>query len=204
MFLDMSEQEASKSMVINAESHFWITREFLPSMVKRNKGHIVSIASMGAYQGAPGMTDYCASKFAAYGFMEALRLEMKSLKKKIAFTTICPAPINTGMVAGYKSSMLCPMLNYIYVADRIVQAILQEEVDVCMPWIYGVTQPLVKALFTSGFRDKIYEKVMGLDGMNKFKGRTGSNAPLALAGSTGSQAYANDQTRIDVQNQFKS
>ena len=45
-FLDMSEQEASKSMIVNAESHFWTTREFLPSMVQRNNGHIVSISAM--------------------------------------------------------------------------------------------------------------------------------------------------------------
>ena len=59
-------------MVVNAESHFWTTKEFFPSMVERNSGHIVSIASMAGKGGNPCQTDYCASKFAAVGFMEAL------------------------------------------------------------------------------------------------------------------------------------
>jgi|TARA_B110000285_G_scaffold200627_1_gene234632 short-subunit dehydrogenase len=52
-------------------------------MMQKNSGHIVSIASIAGIAGTAGMTDYCASKFAAYGLNEALRVEMKLLKKKI-------------------------------------------------------------------------------------------------------------------------
>lgn len=47
MFTDMSELDASKSMLVNAESHIWTTKEFLPAMIQRNSGHVVSISSMG-------------------------------------------------------------------------------------------------------------------------------------------------------------
>ena len=91
-------------MVVNAESQFWTTKEFLPSMVERNSGHIVCIASMAGKSGVPCQTDYCASKFAAVGFMEALTLEIAGMKKKIATTLINPAFINTGMFSG----VVCP------------------------------------------------------------------------------------------------
>lgn len=45
-------------------------------MLKENKGHIVSIASLAGHVGCPKLVDYTASKFAAVGFDEALRLEL--------------------------------------------------------------------------------------------------------------------------------
>ena len=65
---EMSEGFAGKTMIINAESHFWLVKEFIDSMMQKNSGHIVSISSIAGLAGTPGMTDYCASKFAAYGF----------------------------------------------------------------------------------------------------------------------------------------
>jgi len=56
------------------------------------------------------MTDYCASKFAAVGMMEALRLELKRARKDIVCTTICPYFIKTGMFDGAKAGLLFPFL----------------------------------------------------------------------------------------------
>jgi all-trans-retinol dehydrogenase (NAD+) len=96
----MDENLASKTMIVNAESNFWTVREFLPLMLKNNQGHSVNISSVAGKTGCAGMTDYCASKFAAYGFSESLRIEMKILGKNIKCTTICPFFINTGMFSG--------------------------------------------------------------------------------------------------------
>lgn len=111
MFLEMSEADASKTMAVNAESHFWILKDILPGMVERNRGHVVTISSVFGQTGYPGMTDFCASKFAAYGFHEALRLEMSHLKKKIAFTAVCPPFANTGKFGGVQCSAAIPMYN---------------------------------------------------------------------------------------------
>lgn len=110
-FLEMSEADASKTMVVNAESQFWLLKEFLPGMVDRNRGHIVNINSIFGQTGYPGMTDFCASKFASYGFHEALRFEMKHLKKNIAFTTVCPPFVNTGKFGGVQCTNSIPMFN---------------------------------------------------------------------------------------------
>ena len=105
----MDMELASKTMVINAESHFWTVREFIEPMMKQKEGHIVSIASIAGLAGTASMTDYCASKFAAVGFMDALRVEMKHLGHNIKCTTVCPSYIDTGMFKGVKCSVLFPL-----------------------------------------------------------------------------------------------
>lgn len=65
---------------------------------------------MAGLAGNAYMTDYCASKFAAVGLNEALRIEMKYNNKDIVCTTICPYIINTGMFKGAKASYLYPFL----------------------------------------------------------------------------------------------
>ena len=78
-------------------------KEFLPSMLQHNRGHIVSIASIAGCVGLAGAVDYCSSKFAAVGLMASLRQELASQGKTgIQFTTVCPALINTGMFDGVR------------------------------------------------------------------------------------------------------
>jgi len=38
---------------------------------------------MAGIIGVPGLSDYCGSKFAAFGIDESLRLELKNLKTNI-------------------------------------------------------------------------------------------------------------------------
>lgn len=45
-------------------------------MISANKGHVVTVASLAGLSGVNKLADYCASKFAAVGFDESLRLEL--------------------------------------------------------------------------------------------------------------------------------
>ena len=65
--LKISDQMIIKTLNINALSHFWLIKAFLPDMMNNNCGHLVSIASIAGLVGVSGLTDYCASKFAAIG-----------------------------------------------------------------------------------------------------------------------------------------
>jgi all-trans-retinol dehydrogenase (NAD+) len=75
---------------VNLLAHFWTVKAFLPDMVQANSGHIVNAASAGGLVGTSGLVDYSASKFAAFGFHEALRVELKKQKLNIHTTDICP------------------------------------------------------------------------------------------------------------------
>jgi all-trans-retinol dehydrogenase (NAD+) len=77
-------------------------------MLERKWGHIVTIASAAGTIGACGLgapkprdvdvtADYCASKFGAVGFDEALRLELRKQRARHVRTTVVqPFYINTG------------------------------------------------------------------------------------------------------------
>lgn len=78
-------------------------KAFLGDMIKKNHGHVVSIASIAGYGGSPQMVDYCASKFGAVGLTEALTVELKYEAPNVKVTSICPWFIKTGMFDGAKS-----------------------------------------------------------------------------------------------------
>lgn len=62
---------------------FQTTKAFLPSMIDSNRGHIVTISSMAGHMGIHKLTDYCATKAAAMGFITALRSELEREGKTI-------------------------------------------------------------------------------------------------------------------------
>lgn len=86
--LETSHKLAEKTLQVNTLAHVYTVKEFLPSMIKKNHGHIVSIASSAGLVGCPGLVDYCASKYGAVGFDESLRLEIKKIGANINTTCI--------------------------------------------------------------------------------------------------------------------
>lgn len=56
---------------------FQTTKAFLPDMIDTDNGHIVTVASLAGLVGVNKLVDYSASKFAAVGFDESLRLELE-------------------------------------------------------------------------------------------------------------------------------
>jgi len=135
--LDCPDKLMSLCMDVNTTAHFWTIKSFLPDMLKLNKGHIVTIASIAGHGGVNGLVDYCASKFGAVGLSEALTNEMFKLKKDVHVTCICPYYINTGMFEGVKSKMnfLLPIQDPEYVVKRIVKAVQCNEIQVLIPRI---------------------------------------------------------------------
>lgn len=79
-------------------------KAFLPSMLEKNHGHVVTIASSAGLFGVCGLCDYCASKTGAVGIDESLMMELNAMKMTGVHTTIiCPFFINTGMFDGVKT-----------------------------------------------------------------------------------------------------
>lgn len=67
-------------------------------MLEKDHGHIISIASLAGQVGISKLVDYCASKYAAVGFDEALRMELEILGSNVQTTCVCPFFIQaTGM-----------------------------------------------------------------------------------------------------------
>jgi len=132
-FLDSSDSAIERTMNVNINAHFWLTKCFLPYMIEKDHGHLVTVASMAGHFGNAGLGDYCASKFAAVGFDESVRLELQNLEKNgVKTTCVCPFFINTGMFEGCKTFLL-PFLDQEYVTDKMVEAILTDQICLQLP-----------------------------------------------------------------------
>lgn len=140
-FLECSDEQLKRTMAVNIMAHFWTVKAFLPDMIKSNSGHIVTIASAGGIVGSAGLIDYSASKFAAFGFDESLRAELKKQKLDIQTTVVCPYFIRSDMFAGVRTrfSFLLPILDAEDVAERLVNAIARKKQRLIMPPLVYIT-----------------------------------------------------------------
>ncbi len=134
-FSDLSPGEVERTLAVNAASLFWTTRAFLPSMIRRGRGRIVTMASAGGLVGVPGLSDYCASKFAAVGFHESLRAELRREAPGVGATLVCPFFVNTGMFAGVRTRFprLLPILEPETVAEAALRAVERDRALVIRP-----------------------------------------------------------------------
>ncbi|CAH0400936.1 unnamed protein product [Chilo suppressalis] len=137
--LDTPDHLIQRTFDVNILAHFWTVKAFLPSMIEKNDGHIVTIASMAGYVGVPKLVDYCSSKAAACGFDESLRLELQDRGiTGVRTSLICPFFIrSTGMFDDVNSRFL-PQLSSNDVADRVVHAIRTEEPFAFIPGILRI------------------------------------------------------------------
>jgi short-subunit dehydrogenase len=90
---DLSIQDIQSQMETNYFGMVYCIKNFLPSMIEKNSGHIVNVASVAANFGLPGIASYCASKFAMLGFSEGLRHELA--ETDIGITVVSPIMVRT-------------------------------------------------------------------------------------------------------------
>jgi all-trans-retinol dehydrogenase (NAD+) len=123
--LEADEAAIRRTFDVNVLSLYWVTRAFLPAMLRRNRGTVVTIASAAGLIGVARQTDYSASKHAAVGFDESLRAELRGMGSAVRTLVVCPYYIDTGMFAGVRTQfpMLLPILDPKQVSARILNAI---------------------------------------------------------------------------------
>ncbi|XP_020861613.1 epidermal retinol dehydrogenase 2 isoform X2 [Phascolarctos cinereus] len=134
--LEIPDECVEKTFDVNSKAHIWTYKAFLPAMITNNHGHLVCISSSAGLLGTSRLSDYCASKFAALGFAESLCFELFAQGYTgIKSTIVCPFFIKTGMFEGCitENPLLLPILEPNYVADKITNAILEEQVYLFMP-----------------------------------------------------------------------
>jgi all-trans-retinol dehydrogenase (NAD+) len=131
----------------------------------------VTISSAAGLIGVKGLADYCASKFAVFGFDEALRMELRSMKSAIRTTVVCSFFINTGMFDGVKTRfpLLLPILEPSYAARRIVRAVLKKRKRLIMPAL--VNWVLILRCLPVGVLDFVADLLCISHSMDTFKGR---------------------------------
>ncbi len=180
--LELPDDHIERTFAVNTLALFWTTKAFLPAMKARGSGHIVTLASAAGLIGTARETDYAASKFAAVGFNEALRQELRRSAAGVKTTVVCPYYIDTGMFKGVRTRFpfLLPVLKEQDVAGRVLRAIQHDDQQVQMPFMVN-TLPLMRVLPVWAF-DRLADFFGLNNAMDDFTGRAPADGAQGRAG----------------------
>ncbi|MDD9377566.1 3-oxoacyl-ACP reductase FabG [Streptomyces sp. ZAF1911] len=96
LFVGMHAEDFRAVIETNLLAAVAVTKEVLPDMLKARWGRIVLVASVSAMSGAPGQTNYAASKAGLIGFGRSLSREVG--RRKVTVNVVTPGLIETDMV----------------------------------------------------------------------------------------------------------
>ncbi len=93
MVSEIDYERVFRVMNVNFYGTLYMTKTFLPYLLKRPEAHIVNISSMGGFLPVPGQAIYGASKAAVKLLSESLYAELKDTKVKV--TVVFPGATET-------------------------------------------------------------------------------------------------------------
>lgn len=109
-----------------------VTRAVAPGMVRRGRGHIISIGSVAAHVATPGNSLYAASKAGLRAWSKALGRELRGAGVRVSL--ISPGYIRTPMTRGVRAPMARPEA----VAEAVLRLIRRPRREVVVPRIYAL------------------------------------------------------------------
>lgn len=117
----------------NILSHWRLVQQFVPDMIEKNKGHVVTVASVNSFLTNSANADYVATKAAALAFHEGLTSELKIWYKApgVKTTIVHPSWVRTPLIeetilqSQQNPQILEDMLTPEEVADLIVRQIVK-------------------------------------------------------------------------------
>lgn len=182
--VDADEKAIRRVYDVNTLALYWVTRAFLPGMLERDRGTVVTIASAAGFTGVARQTDYSASKFAAVGFTESLRAELRAEGSKVSTLVVCPYYINTGMFEGVttKFPRLLPILEETDVSTKVLDSIASGREQLVMPSLVRIL-PGARLLPT-----RMFDKAMDFLGVNKTMDHFTGRRPVVAEANTAAPA----------------
>jgi NAD(P)-dependent dehydrogenase (short-subunit alcohol dehydrogenase family) len=131
-----------RTMQLNYFGCLRVTMGLLPGMVKKKRGHVVNISSIGVLTNAPRFSAYVASKAALDAWTRCASSEYAD--QGITFTTINMPLVRTPMIAPTKIYNNVPTLAPEEAADMIAQACIAKPVRIATR--LGITGEILHAV----------------------------------------------------------
>ena len=120
---DEERSRIQQEVVLNVATLVDLTATYLPSMVKKNFGAIVNIASTAAYQPVPGMAVYAATKAFVLSFTSAVWGEVQGTKVRVLAVSPGATATEFFNVAQAKPfGNLAPVQNVVFTTFRALDA----------------------------------------------------------------------------------
>ena len=145
-FDQISDQDIHQMFEVNTFALMNLSRIFGARMKQAGQGHIVNIVSMAGLIASSKSSLYSATKFAAIGFSNALRLEL--LPFGVYVTTVNPGPIKTAFFdqadpdGSYVKAVDKYMLEPEFVAGKIVKSFGKKKREMNLPGILNLAHKL--------------------------------------------------------------
>lgn len=96
-FWEIPDEAFREIMEVNYFGTLYICRAVVPAMMEARRGRIVNLSSVAGFLGVFGYTAYSPSKFAVWGFSEALRAELRPYG--ITVSVVFPPDTDTPQLA---------------------------------------------------------------------------------------------------------
>jgi meso-butanediol dehydrogenase/(S,S)-butanediol dehydrogenase/diacetyl reductase len=93
--VEMSDATWDAMIAVNLTGVQRTSRAFVPHMIERRSGSVISISSVAGRSGKANMTHYCATKFGVIGFSQSLALELAPFDVRV--NAVCPGIVRTQM-----------------------------------------------------------------------------------------------------------
>src|SRR5579871_5305680 len=122
--VSFSDEDFAVLLETNLRGTFYTCRYVLPSMIERNTGHIINIASIAGKVGSANRAVYCASKFGVVGFTESLAEEVRQHGIRVSY--VCPGSTDTGFSDSKAGKAREKMLRPEDVAYAVRAIVMQE------------------------------------------------------------------------------
>jgi uncharacterized protein len=101
-FAKLPADRQAEMVRVNCEAVVILTRAFVPGMVERGRGGVITVASTAGMQPLPYEATYGASKAFALNLTEALHMELRGTGVKALAVNPGPVPTEWQQVAGYE------------------------------------------------------------------------------------------------------
>ncbi|HEY1058557.1 MAG TPA: SDR family oxidoreductase [Limnobacter sp.] len=140
-FLDEDPKLTDTQIDINLRGVIHGMRAALPSMLKRQQGHIINVASLAGRFAIPGAAVYCATKYGVVGLTESVAGEFRG--QGVHFTAVMPSKVSTELASGLDGAVKgIPSVEPQDVAKAISDVIIQPRLLVAVPdylqWAHAV------------------------------------------------------------------
>jgi uncharacterized protein len=105
-FAEIDPEREAEQVRLNCEAVVRLTHAFLPGMLERGRGGVITVASTAGMQPIPYETTYSASKAFARTFSDALSGELRGTGVRALSVNPGPVPTEWQQVAGYEPDYL--------------------------------------------------------------------------------------------------
>ncbi len=110
LITETTDEQWRQMMGVHLDGAFYCTQAFLPQMISRHSGTILTVSSMWGVTGASCEVAYSAAKAGLIGFTKALAQEVGPSGVRV--NAVAPGVIETDMCAGYDEESLQSLVDH--------------------------------------------------------------------------------------------